>query len=266
MLSSTASVPDRRVAAARRPYRGERRAPPSHEVIRFPRGPLSGRGAAAAAETPQPAEGGAASELLMRMLDEVNHGLMLVGESARVHYANHMALRECASNPALELRDGHLHALRRSEQEALVKALAAACAGRRSLLNFDVTDAPVSLAVVPMSGSTAVDDEVVALLVFGKRRLCEPLSVEFFAQAYQLSAAERTVLGNLCNGLSPVQTAKQVGVAISTVRTQIGSIRLKTQAQSIAQVVRMVTMLPPTVPALGRLSWARCDQRQGAMA
>ena len=42
------------------------------------------------------------------------------------------------------------------------------------------------------------------------------------------------------------------GVAVSTVRSQIGSIRHKTGAESIRALVRQVAVLPPVKGALGR--------------
>ena len=47
-------------------------------------------------------------------------------------------------------------------------------------------------------------------------------------------------------------------VAVSTVRTQIGSIRIKTGASSIRELVRQVAVLPPLVGAL------RDSRRQAA--
>jgi len=52
-------------------------------------------------------------------------------------------------------------------------------------------------------------------------------------------------------------------VAVSTVRTQIGSIRAKTGAASISELVRQVAVLPPLVGAL-RGAWALGGM--GAMA
>ena len=46
------------------------------------------------------------------------------------------------------------------------------------------------------------------------------------------------------------EVARQQGVAVSTVRTQIGSIRAKTGAGSISELVRQVAVLPPLVGAL----------------
>ena len=58
------------------------------------------------------------------------------------------------------------------------------------------------------------------------------------------------MLRGLAGGLRPAQIARAAGVAMSTVRTQITSIRLKTGARSIGELVRLVTVLPPIVPVL----------------
>jgi DNA-binding CsgD family transcriptional regulator len=57
----------------------------------------------------------------------------------------------------------------------------------------------------------------------------------------------------LCAGLDPQEVASQQGVAISTVRSQISSIRSKTGAPSIRELVRQVAVLPPLVNALRSL-------------
>jgi DNA-binding CsgD family transcriptional regulator len=48
----------------------------------------------------------------------------------------------------------------------------------------------------------------------------------------------------------PSQIAKHVGVAVCTVRSQIGSIRTKTGTGSIGDLVRQVSLLPPMLSAL----------------
>jgi len=65
-----------------------------------------------------------------------------------------------------------------------------------------------------------------------------------------LDAAETRVLVALCQGIPPGAAAAEIGVGIATVRTQIGSIRQKTGAQSIRALVRQVAVLPPLMGAL----------------
>jgi DNA-binding CsgD family transcriptional regulator len=58
------------------------------------------------------------------------------------------------------------------------------------------------------------------------------------------------VLEHLCTGQDPTDIAEQLGVAISTVRTQVSSIRQKTGASNIRELVRKVAVLPPLLNAL----------------
>jgi DNA-binding CsgD family transcriptional regulator len=58
------------------------------------------------------------------------------------------------------------------------------------------------------------------------------------------------VLEALSAGLHPGEIATRHGVGISTIRSQIGSIRSKTRSDSISALVRQVAVLPPLVGAL----------------
>ena len=93
------------------------------------------------------------------------------------------------------------------------------------------------------------------LVLFNRAQMCETLSVELFARAHGLTHAESAVLTGLCRGAAPARIARDVGVAVSTVRTQVASLRQKTGAASIADLVRQVAVLPPIVPTLvGRMA------------
>lgn len=206
--------------------------------------------------------------LLTRVLDEIGYGIMLATASGELRFANHTALAECAATHTIRLHDGHLQARLPRDQDSFAKALAGACAGQRSVLRLSSEQAPMSVAVVPLGGVAheSAGREPLALLLFGKRLSCEPLSVEFYAQVHRLTLTETTVLKGLCGGLRPAAVSKELGIAVSTVRSHIGSMRLKTGASSIGQLVRMVSALPPIVPTLNRLSWGAASEDHGAKA
>ena len=88
------------------------------------------------------------------------------------------------------------------------------------------------------------------LLVLGKRQVCGQLAVQWFARVHGLTPAETRVLESLCNGLEPREVAQLNHVGLATVRTQIGSIRAKTGADSIRSLVGQVAKLPPMVSSL----------------
>lgn len=184
------------------------------------------------------------------MLDEVDYGLMLLDATGTVRLLNHVARVELDDRHPLQIESGQLRARRPADTETLLDAIDdAAQRAMRKLLVLGEADNRVSVAVLPLGGDV-LDGGAATMLLLGRRRVCEDLSVQGFARSRRLTPAETRVLEGLCAGKQPVQIAAELGVQISTVRTQIGGIREKTGARSIREVVRMVAVLPPMVPAL----------------
>ena len=130
------------------------------------------------------------------------------------------------------------------------EALADAVHGRRRLITLWRPGLTASVAVLPLPCGEAGTSEPVALLVFGKRRHCEALTIDFYARSNGLTGAESRVLHGLCRGERPKDIAREAGVASSTVRTHVGSIRQKTQTASIGELIQLATdstlrMAPP---------------------
>jgi len=88
------------------------------------------------------------------------------------------------------------------------------------------------------------------LLVLERQQICGDLAAQWFALRYGLTPAETEVLKALSAGARPASVANQQGVAISTVRTQIQSIRAKSGAASIGELMRQLAVLPPLMSAL----------------
>lgn len=189
------------------------------------------------------------SPLLMAVLDELDYGLMVLEPaSSRLVHANRLALQECRAHGTLTLTMGRVRARHADCDPHFDGALLAAGQGRRSLISLVGEGVePVPLAMVPLRASNGAP---LALLTFGKRQICETLSVSFFSRLHALTPAEDAVLKALCRGLRPAQIAQEAGVAISTVRTQVSSIRLKTASPSIRELVKKVSALPPMPSAL----------------
>ncbi len=194
---------------------------------------------------------------LAGMLDEIDYGMLLLRADGHLLYLNHAARLELDGEHPLRA-DASLHARHAQDAPALADALAAAQRGLRRLLTLGSGVQRVSVSVVPLPAAPgaglrtgdAGEAGAATLLVLGKRRVCEQLSVRGFARSLGLTPAETRVLELLCAGVRPTEVAQQQGVAVSTVRTQIGSIRAKTGAGSISELVRQVAVLPPLVGAL----------------
>jgi DNA-binding CsgD family transcriptional regulator len=89
-----------------------------------------------------------------------------------------------------------------------------------------------------------------SLLLLGRSRPCAALSLQWYALRHGLTPAETQVLGALCAGESPAEIAARQGVALSTVRSHVGSARAKTGTPSIRRLCERVALLPPLAHAL----------------
>jgi DNA-binding CsgD family transcriptional regulator len=194
----------------------------------------------------------ASAALLMRVLDEIDYGMLVVSANGALRYSNQLAKQELHSSGPLSLSQGQVRADQPSDQCQLQLALADAVRGRRRLITLGHNGSAISVAVLPMPGGDEDDDngETLALLTFGKRHPCETLTVDFFSRSQGLTGAEGRVLQALCNGAKPKEIATQCDVAISTVRSHICSIRIKTQTANIRELVDRVAKLPPITPAV----------------
>jgi len=188
----------------------------------------------------------AVSRWLAMMLDEVDYGMLLLTGDAEAVHVNFTARSELDDAHPLQLLGRQLRARHPQDVARLHDALASAAKrGLRRLIALGEAAERVSLSVIPLGEDST-------LVVLGKRHPAQRLAVQFFARQHHVTPAETRVLEGLCEGHDPRDLAELHEVGLATVRTQIGSIRAKTGAANIRELVRQVAMLPPMVVALGR--------------
>ncbi len=184
------------------------------------------------------------------MLDEIDYGVLLLGGEGQVLHLNHAARCELDAQHPLQLLGRQLRTRYPADGEQLYDALQAASQrGLRRLLMLGQDAHRVAVAVVPLR-SAGAGTHGATQLSMGKRHMCGGLSVQWFARSNGLTLAETRVLEALSEGLQPTDIATRFGVGISTIRSQIGSIRSKMRCDSIGALVRQVAVLPPLVGAL----------------
>lgn len=185
-----------------------------------------------------------AARVLSMMLDEIDYGMLLLSDEGVLSHLNRAARADLDDEHPLRYEGGRLCARHARDNQRLREALeSAAKRGLRKLISVGEGSARVNVAVIPIGAGAS-------LVVLGKRRLSERISVDCFARLHKLTPAESRVLEGLCEGLEPKEVAELNVVGVATVRTQIGSIRAKTGADSIRALVRQVAVLPPIVGAL----------------
>ena len=200
-------------------------------------------------EAPPRVEEASLLALLAATVDELDYGLLLLDRSLHVVHANHAARCEFNATHPLQLLLDRLQAHDPHDGVLLRDALADVFQrGHRKLLTLGPAARRVSLSLVPLAPGSASPKW--ALLLLGKPQVCQDLSVEAFARTHKLTPVETLVLKGLCRGARPAEIARSHNVALSTVRTHVGSIRSKTSVPSIGALVRTVSMLPPIVSVL----------------
>ena len=204
-------------------------------------------------------------DLLKLALNQIDYGLVVVdADSRQFQFANAVGLTALEGrsgvdgknrvDSGLRLVQGQVTTCRSNQSEQLRQVLQRTKAGLRGLLSLGDSQQASSIAVVPLALPPAPDDAAgrsasvprhFALLVLAKQQLCDNSTMALFARERGLTSAEGQVLAQVCKGLRPAQIADQHGVQISTVRTQLRSIRMKTCCETIRELVQKVSVLPP---------------------
>jgi DNA-binding CsgD family transcriptional regulator len=182
---------------------------------------------------------------LSLVMDELAYGVLLASVKGQLLHANHAARHELALRQVLSVHEGQLHTADATQSKVLMQALAKAETGRRSLIALrSPTRKRVSIAVVPLRSGPAHASPSVAL-VFSRASVCDAVMLCFFARTHGLTPSEEQVLGILCQGYSAPEIAKQLNVAVSTVRSHVRSMCTKTHSNGVRTLVGQVAVLPP---------------------
>ncbi len=206
--------------------------------------------------------------LLRQTLNLVDYGLAVVdADGGAIQFANaqaHAALQAPAGDDGtrrpshgLRVLHGRVIGYRPCDTEQLRRALERTTSGLRDFLCLGDGGQAAAVAVLPLGGQQTPAEQAshptlgsahptrYALLVFAKQHLCDDSTMALFARERGLTSAEGQVLALVCKGLRPAQIASNHGVRISTVRTQLRSIRMKTCSETIRELVQKVSVLPP---------------------
>jgi hypothetical protein len=195
------------------------------------------------------AQGGLEQALLLRVLDEVDYGVLVIDGQGRLRHANHLARHEMISARLIMNHGNTLLGVTTDFTVQIQQALEQVLRGQRRLVSLRSASRELSLAFIPLSHPLETDEPSV-LVLLSRQSACENLAVRMFARSQNLSPSEESVLMGLCRGLSIPDIAAEHGVVQSTVRSQIKALREKTGCPSIRLMMQRVNSLPPVVPAL----------------
>jgi DNA-binding CsgD family transcriptional regulator len=187
--------------------------------------------------------------MLAEALDILDYALLIVDEDARIGFKNRAAARVLQESQALQETDGTLTVRPRALSQQVTSAIQCASTNGITSLRIPKADGsqrPLGLIFTPMVRRVAiwiVDTESPAS---ANERLLGTL--------FGLSRAESRLALGLVAGQTAEEYARQAGVGIATVRSQLHSIFGKTGTRRQAGLVALLCKLPalklPTVTAV----------------
>ena len=208
-----------------------------------------GWGTSAQANTSRSLSPGLGFSQMLRVLDEIDYGILVVDPKGRIQHTNHLARHELHGGKIVFSHGNVLMGATTELTAEIELAIEHACRGQRRLVLLNLEGRELPAAFIPLSHPLENDAPSV-LVLLSRQNACDNLAVRMFARAQGLSPSEELVLIGLCRGLAVPDIAQENGVAHSTVRSQVKSLREKTGCASIRQLMRRVNSLPPVVPAL----------------
>jgi len=195
-----------------------------------------------------PPEPAAAFQLPLAIFDEIECGLIVCDAQGAIVVANQAAQHELASQRLLQRQGTSLKRAQGAGGDIDGALRLAVQRGRRSLVRLLRPGDQLLVSVLPLPGRSSEAPQ--ALVVLGRRQPCSDLGLEMLAGSYGLTLAERRVLAALVREATPREIARQHAVALSTVRTQISSIRAKFGTRSIEGLLLRAAQVPPVASAL----------------
>ena len=188
---------------------------------------------------------------LEQTVDMLSTGVLLTEDQGRISYMNNSAERLLKNGNALKSLNGRLTTTRPGPRETLSRALAESMSGRApsrtgqySVPLPDDEGGGLIANVLPLEwregrNPLAALRGVTAVIVQDPaERRAPPL--EAFASLYGLTFAEQKVLEHIAGGEPPQQTADELGVSITTVKTHLQKIFAKTATGRQADLIQLL--------------------------
>jgi DNA-binding CsgD family transcriptional regulator len=183
-------------------------------------------------------------DCLHLLFDEISHGVLVISPKGRVLHSNRAARDEMTRNGVLFVSQDELQTMSPMDGKLLHAALAKASGGVRSLVKLSGSGITLMLSAIPLKHRPGSTCEQIALF-FERRGICDTGMFVFFARSHRLTRTEEQVLNLLCRGMSTPDIAKELDVAVSTVRSHVRSLCIKTGAKGAREMVNRIATLPP---------------------
>jgi DNA-binding CsgD family transcriptional regulator len=191
----------------------------------------------------QATEGSFASRLAVALTNQIECGLVACSGDGALLYVNRAARRELDTAAVLCVVNNTLRCPGAGNAEFRAALQDAANRRRTRLLPLGDNGHRLMVVVAPVTSEDQFDQTV--LVMIGRRVPCSPLGLEMLARRHGLTLTETRVLNALLASATARDIAQAHGVGMSTVRTQIQSIRNKFGVRSIDALLLHAFEVPP---------------------
>lgn len=203
--------------------------------------------------------GVAGPDVLSLLVDELAHGVVIMDSQRRILHASRLARHELAAGGVFGNLEGMLEALAPADDKAFQLAVDQAATGGRGLAHLSSQKTDFLVAVTPLAPTRAPNlahdrspapAAGQALAVFFPRPSVGTSGFfAAFASRHGLTGTEQQVLMMLCRCLHTPDIAVEMRVAVSTVRSHVRSLCVKTGSSGVRALLNRLALLPPLAPA-----------------
>ena len=183
-------------------------------------------------------------DFLRLLFDEISHGILILSPLGQVLHGNRAAHEEMTQTGVLYVSQNKLLALSSIDGKLLQAALDKASDGIRSLVTLSGSGITLMLSAMPLTYRLGSKCDQIALF-FERRAICDTGMFVFFARNHHLTRTEEQVLNLLCRSMSTPDIAVELDVAVSTIRSHVRSLCIKTGAKGARELINRIATLPP---------------------
>jgi DNA-binding NarL/FixJ family response regulator len=187
--------------------------------------------------------------MLAPALDALSVGIVVCDVAGHVVFANASArerLRTGTRGP-LRLRGGYLSAATVEETRTLKRLIREAASGNHwgaMGLSGQNGEETIPILLSPLLQSNSRRNEYI-LLAIGESGQSPWVTEATLGKLYRLSRTQGSIAIAIFNGQSPEDIASERGIKISTVRTHLADIFLRTRTRTQRDLIRLIGSLPP---------------------
>ena len=193
----------------------------------------------------EPKEFRTSERLPSAVLNHIRLPAFLVDGNASLLYSNAAGAAALKDGDHFKQVDNFLFAMQQADNVRLRTAIASTCAhGQRQTIMINETRDPPPNIVTVVPFQDEEPSEKKAAIVF--MQTCQPADEAFTSalrQMFRLSAAETTIAAALVSGIDVEHIAEMRNAKITTVRTQIAAMLLKTRTRRQGELIALFSRI-----------------------